>query len=950
MRYAGALLFFFLPYLLVGQSDTLSVFLEKGLSIAQEHYQQDELEKAILIAQQYLEAASTQNAPPHPALGNLYHKLGVYHYVADDYNAAQQAYEQAIRVRKDALGLQSADLSRSYHNLGVALKEKGNFRTAIDQLLKAVLIRRQLEDKSHLATSYQELGIVYAREGDYDYALEYHRAALQIFEETAEGPTYDIARTHQAMGIILQKKKELQAALPLLEKSNEQFIQLYGKEDPDVADCYNNIGIVYDDMQAYSAALKAYQEALSINLSLYGRQHPRVALNYNNLGFTHHQLGQYQEALSYHQKALAIRQEVYGDRYPILASSYTNIADVYVARQQYDQAQDYYRMAIECFFPGQRDFIVEQTPNPASAAFIGRATDLLNVLSSQADALQQWYDQSGEVEKLEQALITYHSADALIDWMRTGYESTESKLFLLEKALPLYQNAVQICWSLNELNPNDDLFKQAFRFAEKSKAVLLLAGIQESQARLYANIPDSLLQQETNFKADIAYAEQRLAEKQLNGANPEPALQEQLLQWKQDYQQFQGDLEAKFPVYHAEKYKTEVASIERLQRYLSAQNSSFVAYFFGETSLFVLQVSGEAYHWSKADSLPLMTDRFASFLRSLTEPASEDALSDFQQEGYELYRTLWAEVASFAEKRVVISPAGFLNYLPFDALLTESVSGQRLKKYPFLLHQNALSYAYSATVLLENADRTILKANRPFLGIAPGFEQSDRFSHLAYSQEEVKGIRRRFGGDVLLGAEATKQAFQEQAGQYRILHLSSHAEAVDSNRILSWIGFYDGDQKEESYKLYLNEIYALPLQAEMVVLSACETGSGQLSKGEGVMSLARGFAFAGCQSITTTLWSVNHGSTTRLMQHFYQAISEGQPKDLALQQAKIHYLESEETDQFGAHPYFWAGFVHIGDRSQITLSKNKAFLWLLFGSSGFLLFSSFLLWRKIKAT
>jgi tetratricopeptide (TPR) repeat protein len=603
MRYAGVLLFFFLPYLLAAQSDTLSVFLEKGLSVAQEHYQQDELEKAIRVAEQYLETAIREEASPSSALGNLYHKLGVYHYVADDYNAAQQAYEQAIRVRKEAPGPESADLSRSYHNLGVALKEKGNFRSAVDQLLKAVLIRRQLEDKSHLATSYQELGIVYAREGDYDFALEYHRAALQIFEESEEGPTYDIARTHQAMGIIFQKKKNLTAALPLLEKSNEQFIQLYGKEDPDVADCYNNIGIVYDDLQAYSAALSAYREALAINRSLYGEQHPRVALNYNNLGFTHYQLKEYQEALSYHQKALAIRLEVYGDRHPVLASSYTNLADVYAARQQFDQALTYYRIAIECFFPGQRDFTVEQIPNPASSVFIGRATDLLQVLSSQADVLQQWYEQSGEVEKLKQALTTYHAADALIDWMRKGYESTESKLFLLEKALPLYQNAVQICWALNELETEFSLFEQAFHFAEKSKAVLLLAGIQENQARLYANIPDSLLRSETNFRADIAYFEQRLAEEQLSGADPDPALQEQLLQLKQDYQQFQGNLEAAFPVYHAEKYKTEVASVARLQSYLSIQNSSFVTYFFGASSLFILQVSGNEFHWSKVDSL-----------------------------------------------------------------------------------------------------------------------------------------------------------------------------------------------------------------------------------------------------------------------------------------------------------------------------------------------------------
>ena len=155
------------------------------------------------------------------------------------------------------------------------------------------------------------------------------------------------------------------------------------------------------------------------------------------------------------------------------------------------------------------------------------------------------------------------------------------------------------------------------------------------------------------------------------------------------------------------------------------------------------------------------------------------------------------------------------------------------------------------------------KTEKSFLGVAPEFKNSSNFTYLPYSVVEVENIQKRFGGDLLEDQSAKKAEFLKIAKDFKIIHLSSHAAAVDSNTLQSWIAFIDDSKNESDYKLYLSDLFNLKLNAEMVVLSACETSRGKLSGGEGIMSLARGFAFSGCQSMVSTLWPVNHSSTAQ---------------------------------------------------------------------------------------
>ena len=163
--------------------------------------------------------------------------------------------------------------------------------------------------------------------------------------------------------------------------------------------------------------------------------------------------------------------------------------------------------------------------------------------------------------------------------------------------------------------------------------------------------------------------------------------------------------------------------------------------------------------------------------------------------------------------------------------------------------------------------------------------------------------------------KATKETFEKIVGDYRIVHLATHGKANDKIGDYCFLAFTEQKDSLQNELLYVRDIYNLSLNADLVVLSACETGIGELKRGEGVISLARAFAYSGAKSLITTLWSVNDKSTMQIMEGFYRQLKKGASKDAALWKAKQVYLEKSKHEQ--AHPFFWSAFIPIGDMQAV---------------------------------
>jgi len=182
--------------------------------------------------------------------------------------------------------------------------------------------------------------------------------------------------------------------------------------------------------------------------------------------------------------------------------------------------------------------------------------------------------------------------------------------------------------------------------------------------------------------------------------------------------------------------------------------------------------------------------------------------------------------------------------------------------------------------------------------------------------------------EVLLNENATEAKFKELASDYNILHLAMHTIMKDDTPLLSWLAFTNAESNDpgdtiEDNRLYAYEVYNLSLNAEMAVLSSCNSGFGKMHRGEGMMSLARGFYYAGCPSVVMTLWQVSDKSSSELMTDFYRYLKKGRSKQEAMRLAKINYLDN--ADDLTSNPYFWSGFVVLGDSSPIYKKSGVAY-------------------------
>ena len=485
--------------------------------------------------------------------------------------------------------------------------------------------------------------------------------------------------------------------------------------------------------------------------------------------------------------------------------------------------------------------------------------------------------------------------------------------------------------------------KWLFQLIESSKAILLLESINESIAKGTAGIPDSLLQRDEILNREIAFYERKKAEEEKKvrpKAEKIAVLDQQLFDLKQQKQALVQGFEKDYPRYYRLKFDTQLASIAEVQQQILSDSSLLLEYFLGQDELYILTIGPNQASVKKTPRPPHLAEdveRLRNYLNSLPRP--ESIRQDFQEYtelAHRFYRLLIEPAEVFQNfSRLTIVPDDLLGYLPFEVLLRQKPNSDEVDFSPlyldYLLNHCQVAYSYSSTLLLQNQlQQGSSKASKTFLGFAPSFGGEEKLAgslrnctadelwDLACNQQEVNQIQKRLGGKALHGTAASKVRFQQEAPHYQIVHLATHSCLDDQNPMLNKI--FLSDDYLANY-----DLFNLNLRADLAVLSACNTGSGSLLRGEGIMSLSRGFFHAGCPSTLISLWSVEDCTTSEIMNTYYQYLQEGKTKDEALRQAKLQYLSS--AGRLAAHPFFWAPFVQFGDTQALDLAPASKGWW-----------------------
>jgi CHAT domain-containing protein/Tfp pilus assembly protein PilF len=887
----------------------------------------------------------------HKGLVLNYYNIGAYHLENLTLDSAQYYFDKALKIalREDGNPIDFRSLGTLTNALGLIQKEKGNYKLAESFFTKAFNYFEKTYKKGHpnFSNIYNNLGLIYDLTGDYKKALNYYNKAFQIAKSNLVPNSIGLSKNYTNIGSAYHALRNYELSNEYFKKALKiQLLQL-GENHLYIATAYNNLSVNFKQMKLFDSAQYYLEKSLELRLKKLPPDHPSIPQVYHNLGGNYLDRGEYNKAIENLNKAIAIREKNYSNGHPDLALSYRALASVYMKMKDYDKVLEQINKAQEAI--KYRD--IKKIENVLSYR------QLLSNMDVFAESIIKKYYLHQNQDDLEKALEACRDYLRVLDYGIREF-SQDSKLRFANYIKSTLDARLSLSLVKMSDPNNSSLSESLFSSSERSKAYLLYQSMQDANALQFAGIPDSLLEKEYNLRVDINYFEKQKQDQINAGLGETDSIvldySSRLFDLRQEYTALKSQLESSYPDYYRLKYDLAVVDVPAVQSELLTDSTTLLEYFVGDSSVYIFTLNQTDYQVIEVDKDSTFNDLinqmrkglYASFTSkdSTDLPYRENptfAAEQYAAAAYDLYQILVQPVEDQLKDKVIIIPDGVLGYIPFQALLKEKPSAAyRYHSHHYFGNDHRISYSYSATLLKEMHDKQHKNpAPKSLLAVAPYYDGTEYLLDSLYNEEmkalgidkslatregfetlensgpEAKAISELWQGDMLINDQATEQNFTDMAGQYRQLHMATHGKANDRVGEYAFLAFSEIPDSIENELLYVKDIYNLSLNADLVVLSACETGIGELQRGEGIVSLARAFAYAGAKSIFTTLWSVNDAKTKDLMLDFHRQLKAGDEKDVALWKAQQQFLQKHKGQ--AAHPYYWAGFVGVGDMRNI---------------------------------
>ena len=900
----------------------INIYFGQGLTAAYK----GKTDSAINLYNKAAELNDKYDKPNSFLKSNIYGSLGNAYSDKGNYKKALEYYLKDLNIKKMYLGENHPMLAVTYNNIANVYQANGDSKSALEYIDKAINLNISAYGKNNPETAkyYSSKGSIYAANDEYDLALEYFNTALAIDKAIYGNNHKSVADILNNIGIIYNKKGETDKALISFKDAYDIQLRVLGENHPDIAGTCNNIGFILEQQGKKESALKFYQKAIEIKKSYYGENHPELAAYYNNIGNNYAKRKEYDNALKYLLKAAQILESNYGNKNTVLVNIYANIGDIYVKKDDFHNALMYYQKSIAAnvrdFNPEPNDYYL----NPVLKNYTN-VNKLLISLEGKAQAFTALYQKDSLYNFIKAAYEDYVLCDSVIIEARKTVIKKEDKINLGNNARKIYEQAVITAIGLSYVTTDKhdkaNYEEQAFIFAEKNKAAVLSDAVTAAEATSFSGIPKEITDKEKHYKIEIAGIEKSLALAVNN--NEISRLNQKLFDLNNELRAFNKQIEKEYPKYYKSKYKASTFKLKDLQRNLDDE-SAVRSYFIGEFYILIFTVTKDNLYIEYSEKPDDLYRQIKDFNKNITSGYAS-SFPKYLKSANDLYKLLFPNKLPENLKKITVIPDGILNLIPFEALITEPYKGDvnNFKNYPFLIKNYQINYDYSADLFLKSFKQKSRTNNAvDWLGIAPVFDKSGSseiggisVTPLPGSKKEVNLIdsifvKKNMSTEEILENKASESFMKHtDLENYKYIHIATHGIVNTYEPKLSGLIFYPEKGKDDGI-LYSGEIYNLKLNADLVVLSACETGIGKISKSEGVIGLSRALMYAGARNIIVSLWKVSDESTTDLMVDFYtNLILNKETKAEALRQAKIKMIE---TGGNFAHPFFWSPFVLIG--------------------------------------
>ena len=849
---------------------------------------------------------------------------------------AGEIFTKLLKVRAKKDGTKSIEYANALVDLGRAYILLIKYKNAIGLYEEALTIVSQLDPNNTLhVTLLNELGMLTTRAQEHTKAIRFFNQGLEAIQTKNTAST-----THKAI-------------------------------------LTNNLGACYKSLRQYKKAVAYYQEALQ----LYPRKTGTSASMAANLAEALIYIGQSDKAASLLASYEPAGEKAWQTKNSDNTRGWAQFALAYITLGDFDKAETALQKA---FIANSLTFDqITNIPNQAQDlmfdnSFLATCSQAGTMLYS-IELYKARYQATNDIKYLKEG---YKVVSAMTDFgekLMNSYAVEENKLVLFQLgASVLFDRSMYYAYELYQATGDQKYLNKAFFWAERSKSTLLVSALSNQGSQPYIDLPKDIKEQEKQLQNQSKTLDKYLAEAPNNTEKQKTIQQINRLQLK--IEAFKEELKVDYPEYYQHRYETKIVAVSELQQNLT-DNQVLVEYFLGIQYNYVFTITKEG---ATMTALDVSSNTFRENTRLLRKVLTDyqyiakspkKAQEQFVTTSNYFYKTfVQSAIAKIpSNKHLIIIPDGALGHLPFEIFLTEYTQEKMdYSTMKYLLHQYSISYGYSATIYLtqKNQNKKRQIAKKGVLAFAADYEnigisetsvrgkRGDKITNIRKNLEplpgakaEVAALRHHLYGEFFDDNNANEEVFKATASDYSIIHLAMHGMLDTRSPVLSSLIFSEDATTQEDNFLRAYEIAQMDLNADLVVLSACETGYGKFQQGEGIMSLAHSFTYAGASSVLNSLWQVNDFSTGLIMKNYYTNLAKGFTKDKALQSAKLDYLK-EATSSKAKHPAYWAAFVQQGNIQPLELVCRSGFtfrqLSYIAMAAMVLVVGSFVWWKKRK--
>ncbi|WP_254567893.1 tetratricopeptide repeat protein [Oscillatoria sp. HE19RPO] len=890
----------------------------------------------------------------------ILNNIGQVYSALEDKQTALDYLNQSLTVSRQVGDIRGE--ATTLNIIGGVYSELGDKQIALDYYNQSLPLFRQVDDLSWEVTTLNNIGMVYSELGDKQTALDYLNQSLPLSQKV--GDMAQEARILNNIGGVYSQLGDKQTALDYYNQSLPLSQQVGDKIGE--ANTLNNIGRVYDDLGDKQTALDYYNQSLPLSRQVGDKIGEATTLN--NIGKVYDELGDKQTALDYYNQSLPLSQQV-GDKIGE-ATTLNNIGTVYEALGDNQTALDSFNQSLPLSRQVGDKTQEAVTLNNIGLVYynLGDNQAALDYFNQSVPILRQIGDKGSEAlslsnlavikrtqSNLTEALTDMEAAIAIIEDLRTKIDSEKLRQSYFAQNQAHYELYIDLLMQLHQQNPGKGYDKQAFNASERARARTLLEILAEANADIRSGIDPELREKEINLQQRINATESRRMELFSGQHTPEQAnvLKQEMDTLLRQLDELRAEIRRTSPRYAA-LTQPQPLTYEQVQQQVLDNDTLLLQYSLGEDRSFLWAVtldSVEVYELPPRAEIEELGEQFYRLMqnpeyrgesRNITVSPN---IPQINASATQLSQMLLSPVADkLAGKRLVVVPDGVLNFIPFAALPTP---GQRDELTPLLVNHEIINLPSSSTLaILRQQDAGRIMAPKTVVLIAdPVFELDDRrvTEQTAVKASDLGRIVVNRSAETIIGrpipalpgtrqeAEAilalvpgggAMSAFDFDASratvantdltQYQMVHFATHGFVSSSNPELSGVVLSLVDEQGNGVDgfLRLHDIFNLQLNAQVVVLSACQTGLGDSIRGEGLVGLTRGFMYAGTPRLVVSLWNVDDNATAGLMSKFYgKMLSQNLTPTQALREAQLEMLASEEWKS----PYFWAAFTLQGE-------------------------------------